>query len=509
MRNSGEGWGAWAFVLVGACAVLALVLAGTAHAGTNLNPLEAIQTGGRSVSVGSGGAIVTGGELHKLLEGRTYPLPGTDGSTRLQDLLKNAPGPAGPISVIATRRALWPAVAKGLARSLPIIGNAITIAELLKDIRCQEGFGGGWECDQGQNQQNLLCWKPLGSPTPPYTCSGSPGGAAAQAATRRNEAGTGDSVSGCQRVNTTWSVQSATQVSPTAFNYTLLGTIVFDNCGTGSGSTTTFSDSGFATTTLMCPEITLPSGEKVVPAVGVDSKCPTQTYTPQTEAQAEEKIKQHGDKSKTNKYVKELDEGAIPYEVEEPGAQDAPVSGPESIPGGTVTETGPDGSVTIRETDWPMRYAPGGYEWDDRTTTKQAPPGGTPVVTGTTVGSGPSGGAPTELKTCGLPNTPPCKIDETGTPAADPLDKTGQDDAKAKFDQELGGLGAKDAPAWTWTFQLPSSCSPIATPAFAPWLTAVDVCPYQPVIHDLMSLAWIAATVFGCVALVNRAQTGG
>jgi hypothetical protein len=105
---------------------------------------------------------------------------------------------------------------------------------------------------------------------------------------------------------------------------------------------------------------------------------------------------------------------------------------------------------------------------------------------------------------------PPCKIDETGTPTA-PDASTFGGDVAGELARITGGI---DNPvvadtSWSWSFQLPSSCGPIAIPAFAPWLTEIDICPFQPVIHDLVSLLWISATIFGCAGMVYRALLQG
>lgn len=132
---------------------------------------------------------------------------------------------------------------------------------------------------------------------------------------------------------------------------------------------------------------------------------------------------------------------------------------------------------------------------------------------GTPGGTGGRGEDPQGKDPCGLPDTPKCKLDESGTPdgsgaytgAQSALDQYGQDatamvEAAAAEDRDVD---------WSLGFSLPSSCSAIELPAFAPYVEAVDVCAYQPMIHDLMSLVWIAATIFGCAGFVHRAATGG
>lgn len=107
--------------------------------------------------------------------------------------------------------------------------------------------------------------------------------------------------------------------------------------------------------------------------------------------------------------------------------------------------------------------------------------------------------------TCGLPDTPPCKIDETGTPVVD--DDDGSDDFFSLLPTCLRDDWKKCIPEFpdiNWTFQLPTGCAPIPLPAFERWgLGAIDICPYQPMIHDIMSMIWAAVGVFGAVAIVG------
>jgi hypothetical protein len=132
-------------------------------------------------------------------------------------------------------------------------------------------------------------------------------------------------------------------------------------------------------------------------------------------------------------------------------------------------------------------------------------------------GSGGGGGSTpieVEIETCGLPGKPPCKIDETGTPTPGDLNAAGTD-ARAEIDQaEQEGKGLIEGmaqrtdgkPQWTWSFALPSGCSPYPLEAFA---FSIDICQWQPMIHDLMSLVWIAATIWACVAMVGATLNKG
>lgn len=120
-------------------------------------------------------------------------------------------------------------------------------------------------------------------------------------------------------------------------------------------------------------------------------------------------------------------------------------------------------------------------------------------------GTTPKPGEGKEQANCGAPGQPKCSINEAGTP-----------DGKGAFDSANSGLEegkkgwiaeiekAKDltAPGWTWTFQLPSGCTPLDVPAFN---LTLDVCRFQPIIHDIMSMLWAIATVMGCALMVFNA----
>jgi len=112
-----------------------------------------------------------------------------------------------------------------------------------------------------------------------------------------------------------------------------------------------------------------------------------------------------------------------------------------------------------------------------------------------------------EIEVCGLPGTPACKIDETGTPEAKP--DTAEADAKKAY-KPLEDFVANPTsalptfPTINWAFTLPSGCAPIALPAFEPWLQEIDVCAFQPMFHDLMSFVWVMGGIFGAIGTFWR-----
>lgn len=114
-----------------------------------------------------------------------------------------------------------------------------------------------------------------------------------------------------------------------------------------------------------------------------------------------------------------------------------------------------------------------------------------------------------EQQACGAPGQPKCRIDETGTPdGKNALDKSGSDidQGKDSWISEIAKWQEKTWDDFTWTFQLPSGCTPLSLEGFE---MTLDVCQFQPMIHDIMSVLWAAAAVFGCMTLVFRTNAGG
>jgi len=107
--------------------------------------------------------------------------------------------------------------------------------------------------------------------------------------------------------------------------------------------------------------------------------------------------------------------------------------------------------------------------------------------------------------TCGLPNQPACKIDETGTPsdAQKPLldARTKLDEAQSTAKDSIEKAALIEAPRWTFTFQLPTGCA-----AYVTGLRGVilNICQWQSTIHDLMSMVWAGSTFFCIAGMVGR-----
>ena len=145
-----------------------------------------------------------------------------------------------------------------------------------------------------------------------------------------------------------------------------------------------------------------------------------------------------------------------------------------------------------------------------RTTTN---PDGTTTVTTDTV-TNPDGGN-AESVTCGLPGTPPCKIDERGTPTFQtPVDvtpdlTTADQTKRTQVDQSIqpptfGFLGAPPL----------ASCTPFEMPAqivgnASVQIPALNPCGVVDGVRATMAYIWAVAAVWLALGMVRRTVTGG
>lgn len=109
---------------------------------------------------------------------------------------------------------------------------------------------------------------------------------------------------------------------------------------------------------------------------------------------------------------------------------------------------------------------------------------------------------------CGVGEKLPCKVkvDETGTPseAVDPVPKIEPALQPAKDVATAPDSVFPAFPDLNWTFALPSGCSVIPLAAFAPFVESIDVCQFQPMFHDLMTVVWLVGGIFGAIQLFLR-----
>lgn len=433
------------------------------------------------------------------------------------------PGP-GSSTIDVQVKEVYPRakIARRIAESLPIIGGAVTGALLLKDLLdasgIMEGPGGTILMDPGAPQTPQEVWRIFAGD--PY-CQAATYGASLQCALDDGAAQRGgvavcDSTAPQQLYPTRWR-QSGYPLRP---NLDGQGNVTGYFCDYNRGFTVVTNQE----TALACPP-----GE--VLTFWQDDWCttpPDDWLTTDVDTGSDRIDTRMGlYPGQTPDLLRELDEKGIGV-----GAPDLPtVSGPGAIHQGRETTTNQDGTTTVQDTSSDIRYGPQqgtdgligpGWEWSDRVETRTYPPGTEPPPPGgdtnppdTVIvrdGQADSGSGLEDLITCGLPWTPPCKIDETGTPQAPP-DTSAQD-----ADGVISGLrdcliapGAclPELPELSWAFDLPSGCQPLALPAFSEWLEPIDVCQFQPMIHDLMSMVWAAAGLFAAAGMVFREATGG
>lgn len=426
------------------------------------------------------------------------------------------PGPLDVIDVDARVKVSRGAAAKAFSRALPLIGTAVAIKDLADLLRCIES-GGEWACDEGRPEQQIETFC-RGLPSGPFTeCYPSPAAASQAYAQRETANQVAQSTPG-------FIVQyEVTYVNPNHLPFGSSGWRVCHNFQkrgwrpefdpipawqTGQACDQPYN----FVNDRRCPPVTI-NGVEVIPQKGVDGLCPTLQYQPSAQTDVESRAGTHAPDDMLGRVLPPImnaPSGQVPpVVIEEPPG----FSGPTSQQGGRETTTNPDGSTVVRDTDYPFTYVPGGYRWDRRVTEFTVPPGvevPPPATTVPGITPGPVTVAPGnqgEDIECGIPGYPACKIDETGTPTA-PID-----DGAAKVDAATQPLRVclsdpsaclPALPELQWSFALPSACGPIALPAFAPFVTEVDVCRFQPMFHDLMTVVWVLGGLFGAIGLFWR-----
>ena len=132
---------------------------------------------------------------------------------------------------------------------------------------------------------------------------------------------------------------------------------------------------------------------------------------------------------------------------------------------------------------------------------------------GTATGTGSSGtGEDEKPDPCGAPGQPECnvKVNEKGTPEGagttfDAAKKSVDDSGNDTLQKINQARDRSDGPAWSFTFALPSGCSPYPINIGS---VVLNVCQYQGTIHDLLSMVWAAVTAFTIIGMVGRTIRG-
>lgn len=205
-------------------------------------------------------------------------------------------------------------------------------------------------------------------------------------------------------------------------------------------------------------------------------------------------------------------------------------SGPATVGTGNTVKLGLDGSRTTEVCQFYIEYFPSTIagrpectvttvtppSTDVKQVTTTNPDGTTSSQTITTVSPGTTVTGTTTApivppdkpsQTCGLPGTPACKIDESGTPDAPALNplQTANDVLKPLRDLASNPRGAlPPLPSLNWSFQLPTGCTDLSIPAFAPFLSSINVCQFLPMFHEIMSIVWLVGGLFGAIGLFWR-----
>jgi len=110
---------------------------------------------------------------------------------------------------------------------------------------------------------------------------------------------------------------------------------------------------------------------------------------------------------------------------------------------------------------------------------------------------------------CGVAGTPACavRVDETGMPDADDVDSDQLKDVEDEHRTWLEGIAdANPFPDIAWDFALPTACGVIPTPAFEPAIESIDVCQFQPMFHELMTVVWMLGGLFGAISLFMKSS---
>lgn len=193
----------------------------------------------------------------------------------------------------------------------------------------------------------------------------------------------------------------------------------------------------------------------------------------------------------------------------EPLAVPAPstVTGPASIPGPTVTTTNSDGSTKVVADTYNITYGPSSVTVNQTTLT-------TNNVGGATTSSTTTAPAPVELQTCGLPGTPACKIDESGTPAAVDSTKYESGAVKYKTDSDAARTtisGSGDKPffsGWSVFFNAPPvvACQSMVLPGVLGGASVgtIDPCPVVEGVRHVMAYLWAISALFLCLGMIKR-----
>lgn len=472
--------------------------------------------------------VVPDGDFDRLTQ-RTYSSNGVAGDVEMRELLKK---PHKPIdftdSAKAARIIPFSSAMKAVARGIPALSTALAVAELLDVVRCRNPELAVWECDDGQPEQSISgfrCEPRSGifavRTTRLAACTAALQGDPQNVPSQNYQV----NCSGGGRLIVRDGVRFAVgEIAAQNVVTTARITSVVENqaCVNAPAGATGQNNAGNITVTAVAPTLQCPPGSNgVQPVKGADGLCPTGEYTPASAPEVESKGNQYGPRNKAPDIVDAADN--TPGGVMDTGAPGV-VDVPPAVSGGRETTTGPDGSVTTRDRVFDLfprnrnGTEAGGWDWRERTVIRDYAPGATippEVPQGNPYGPTPGGGttttSPPEVKGCGLPDTPPCKIDESGTPTDNLNIEAIAAPGTATVLGAISTIGDYAFPEMNWSFALPTACSVIPLPAFSAFMSGggVDICQFQPMFHDIMSVIWGLGGLFGAIGLFWRDQLAG
>lgn len=479
-------------ILVGTLAVLASVLAASEARAITGTPAVGKAGPGVIVKTANSAQFVYGGNPAPDITRAYSALSG--GGVAARDLVPARVIPGQPAVIVA--RSMAPralAVAGALAvRSLPTVAVGVALWDIYNNIRVMPDGAGGLLKDDGvlpgtTTIPGSACYNDS-SLTPPFDCKASPASAAAYALVSSGRSNY------CELVPASPLVNFAQY-----FNFGILS----DGQCILKGQeiyVTGYETSGVdvpecpASIDPFDPKYSIPKGFPVMP----DGKCrQARGYAQPISAEgAADWAVNFPSFQTTPEMARDIIDRGQPVEATGP----VEVSGPISSPGNpqTTTTEGPSGTTTVT-TNTVNNYT---YQGDTVTwniTEITSTNTGGQTTTTTTDGK--------EITVCGLPGKPACKLDETGTP-----DPTLSDPAKdvqgamtdiVKIVQNPTSV-FPSFPSINWAFALPTGCGVIPLPAFAPFLTGIDICQFQPMFHEIMGLVWMLGGLFGAISLFWR-----
>lgn len=464
------------------------------------------QVNAPAVVYGTGGGTVTGGAItqHSPSDFQRLISARSNGSANISDRAVVRVGTSPDFEMLLQRpvskASILKAGAATVARSLPVIATGVALWDLYDQFRVRPDGQGGLSHDPGS------------PPVPQVGYVYQASGGTQNASTPQGACGSIPPSQGWYVSTWTW-VQSAPGYPSQPYGYCRAQDYVCASCNESHGwSYSYLGISRSEGTTTSCPSLAGVSNQ-----VMADGKCRSEAetnpslrvrVTPDDVAAMADQFPgvDLGGRPAPDVVRDIIDRGTdlAPY-VDGPGS----LSGPSTAPGPsqTITETpaptpeNPSPAPVTREVATTINITYNSNQWNTTTTTTTTNPDGS---TTTTTGD-------TNVETCGLPGKPACKIDETGTPTAENPDEA---DARSAWDR-LKDIASNPAsmlpslPSINWNFQLPTYCSAIPLPAFAPFLEQIDICPFQPMFHDVMSVVWVIGGLLGAVGLFWRDQGGG